>query len=84
MLTSTLRNVGGSVMVAIPKPVLESLGLSANEKVALRIEAGHLVIEPRNRPHYTLAALLAECDAEAPMTELDDWQDAAAIGREAI
>jgi antitoxin ChpS len=85
MLTSTLRSVGGSIMMAIPKPVLESLGLAANEKVALRIEDGHLIVEAHRRPKYTLTELLAQCDANAPLAvDIRDWDEAEAIGREVI
>jgi hypothetical protein len=35
MLLTTLRTVGGSVMFAIPKPILEGLGLSAKTISAL-------------------------------------------------
>jgi putative transposase len=37
MLFSTLRTVGGSVMFAIPEPILDGLGLSANTQVGLSI-----------------------------------------------
>ena len=85
MLTSTLRAVGGSVMLAIPKPVLESLGLSANEKVGLRIDAGVLVVEPRPRTRFTLAELLAQCDANAPESGHDlEWEQTEPVGREII
>lgn len=85
MLTATLRNLGGSVMVTIPKAILEGLGLSANEKVGLRIEAGCLVIEPHPRPKYTLAELVAQCEPEAePANELREWDKAQPVGREVI
>jgi antitoxin ChpS len=85
MLTSTLRNVGGSVMMAIPKSVLDGLGLSANTKVALSIEQGRLVVEARPRPKYTLAELLAECDPTAPEADREDaWDSMEPIGREVL
>ena len=80
MLTSTLRNVGGSVMVAIPKPILDSLGLTANAKVDLQVEAGRLIIQPRSKPRYALADLLAECDADA--SDDDAWPEMERVGRE--
>jgi antitoxin ChpS len=80
MTTSTLRNVGGSVMMTIPKPLLDGLGLAANEKVTLHIVDGKLVVEPRSRPRYTLAALLAE---GTPVQD-QDWDEAPATGREEI
>lgn len=85
MLTSTLRTVGGSVMMAIPKPVLDSMGLGPNVKVALRIEEGRLVVEPRPRPRYSLAELLAQCDADAPLSEeARAWDEAPSVGGEAL
>ena len=84
MITSTLRNVGGSVMLAIPKTLLEALGLSANAKVALSVDQGRLVIEPRPRPKYTLAELLAECDPAAPESpDEKEWEELRPVGREA-
>lgn len=85
MLTATLRAVGGSVMVAIPKPILEGLSLAANEKVALRVDAGRLVIEKRSRPRYTLDELLAACEPDADQDAVErDWDDTAPVGREVI
>ena len=85
MLTSTLRTVGGSVMLAIPKPVLEGLGLGPNEKVALRVEEGRLVVEPRPKPRYSLAELVAQCDLDAPVSEeARAWDEAPAVGGEAL
>ena len=83
MPMSTLRNVGGSVMMAIPKSVLEGLELAANTKVALSVEHGRLVVEARPKPKYTLAELLAQCDPTAPESaEECEWQDMAPVGRE--
>ena len=85
MLTSTLRNVGGSVMMAIPKSVLDGLGLAANTKVGLSIEQGRLVVEARPRPKYTLAELLAQCDPTAPEAEQDEaWETMEPVGREVL
>ncbi|MFM9861300.1 AbrB/MazE/SpoVT family DNA-binding domain-containing protein [Pseudoxanthobacter sp. M-2] len=85
MLTSTLRTVGGSVMMTIPKAILEGLGLAANEKVALHIEHGKLVVEPRPRPRYALADLIAQCDPTAPEdSEQRDWDKAQPVGREVL
>lgn len=85
MLTSTLRTVGGSIMMAIPKPVLEGLGLAANEKVALHIDAGRLVVEPRPRPRYTLEELVAGCDMSADTdAAIREWDTAEPVGREVI
>lgn len=73
MLTSTLRNVGGSVMLAMPKSVLEGLGLAANTKVALSIDNGRLVVQAQPRPKCTLGELLDQAirrRRRAPMKPL--------------
>ena len=84
MLTSTLRTVGGSVMLAIPKSVLDGLGLAANEKVELRLDEGRLVIEPRRRPKYTLDELVAQCTPVEVDAEMQEWDEAQPIGLEII
>ncbi len=85
MHEATLRTVGGSVMVAIPKAVLEALGLQANTKVGLTLDDGRLVIEPSPRRRYTLDELLAQCDPDAPMSQEDqDWLRDPPVGREAF
>ncbi|WP_044559620.1 AbrB/MazE/SpoVT family DNA-binding domain-containing protein [Azospirillum sp. B4] len=85
MLTSTLRNVGGSVMLAIPKSLLEGLGLAANTKVSLTVDQGKLVVEPRPRPKYSLAELMAQCDPNAPPSgDVQEWQEAPSVGGEVL
>lgn len=85
MFTTTLRTVGGSVMFAIPKSMLQGLGLQANQQVGVSIADGRLVVEPKVRPRFALADLLADCDFELPITAEDrDWLDAAPVGREVI
>lgn len=85
MAVSTLRNVGGSVMMAIPKSLLDTLGLAANSKLDVTVEDGRLVAVPKTRPKYTLDELLAQCDLDAPMTEEDvAWLNDPPVGREII
>jgi antitoxin ChpS len=85
MLTSTLRTVGGSVMMTIPKAALDLLGLGANDKVVLRVDDGRLVVEARARPRYALADLLAQCDISAEVADdLREWDAAEAVGRETL
>lgn len=85
MFTTTLRTVGGSVMFAIPKPMLEGLGLHANQQVGVSIDDGRLIVEPKVRPRFALAELLAECDFDKPLTAEDrEWLDAPAVGGEII
>ena len=61
-----LRKVGGSIMLAVPPALLDVLFLKPGAQVGLSIESGRLVVEPQDRPRYSLAELLAQCDPKAP------------------
>ncbi|NKN34931.1 AbrB/MazE/SpoVT family DNA-binding domain-containing protein [Agrobacterium sp. a22-2] len=85
MAVSTLRTVGGSVVMTIPKSVLESLGLQANTRLEVTAEEGRIVAAPRKRPKYTLEELVAQCDPDAPFSEEDlEWLNDPPVGREVI
>jgi antitoxin ChpS len=85
MATSTLRNVGGSVMMTIPKAVVDKLGLTGSTKVEVTAEDGRLVAVPHKQPKYTLEELLAQCDFDAPWSEAErEWMDAPSVGNEII
>jgi antitoxin ChpS len=83
MLLTTLRSVGGSVMFAIPKPILEGLGLSPNTQVGLSVSEGRLIVEPHPKPRFTLSELIGQCDLSAAATEESQaWLQAEPMGRE--
>ena len=85
MAVSTLRNVGGSVMMTIPKPLLETLGLSANAKVDVTVEDGRLIAVPKARPKYTLEELVAEWTPWPERSaEEQEWLDMPSVGNEVI
>lgn len=85
MHTARLRKVGGSVMLAIPPALLEVLDLEPRAAVDMTVDRGRLVVEPRRRPRYTLADLLAQCDRDAPISEEDmAWANSSAVGDEII
>ena len=85
MHTTHLRKVGGSVMLAIPRAVLDVLGLRPGAKVGIAIERGRLVVEPPKRPRYTLDELLAQCDSRARRRKEErEWLDNKPVGRELI
>ena len=85
MLKVHLRKVGGSVMLAVPRMILESLNLDAGSVVDLALEDGRLVVGPERRPRYTLAELLAQCDATAADLEGERaWTAGPLSGRELI
>ena len=85
MHTTNLRKVGGSVMLAVPPAFLDQLHLQAGAMVGLAIDHGRLVVEPKPRPRYTLAELLAASDCSQPLSVQDrEWIDAPAVGGELI
>lgn len=83
MIAATLRRVGGSVVLAIPKRILELVHLQPGSQVNIDVQDGKLVVEPKKRSRYTLAELMAQCDLSQPMgTEEREWLDAPAVGAE--
>lgn len=75
MQTTTLRKVGGSIMLTVPSPLLAELRLSAGSMVALEIEGKTLIVKPSRR-RYTAEELIAEYDASSPLTEEErEWLD---------
>ena len=85
MHTTNLRKVGGSIMLAVPPALLDILHLRPGAKVGLAIQGGRLVVEPQQRPRYTLAELLAQCDPQAPHGQEDrEWLDDQPTGKELI
>ncbi|MDQ5770256.1 MAG: AbrB/MazE/SpoVT family DNA-binding domain-containing protein [Candidatus Thiothrix sulfatifontis] len=86
MTTATLRTVGNSVAVVIPKQWLSMLGLEAGAKVEMSIEGGKLTLQPKSatrRKKYKLADLLSKCDPSAPIpTAVTEWDNLPATGNE--
>lgn len=72
-------------MLAVPPAFLEQLHLQVGATVGLAINRGRLVVEPKTRPRYTLAELLAASDYSQPQsTEEREWIDAPAVGGELL
>jgi antitoxin ChpS len=85
MHTTSLRKVGGSVMLAIPPALLDVLHLQPGSMVGLTVDNGRLVVEARPRPRYTLNELLAQCNPKAPRSKEDrEWLNSKPVGRELI
>jgi antitoxin ChpS len=85
MHTTNLRKVGGSVMLAVPPAILELLHLQAGATVSVTVDSGRLIVEPKPRPRYTMADLLAASDYSQPQPpEEREWVDAPAVGREPL
>ncbi len=66
MAAATLRQSGGSVILAIPKALLEALGLGANSKVELGIQGRSLTVTPG----FSIEDLVAQIGPEGDPHEL--------------
>ncbi|MBS1017031.1 antitoxin [Acetobacter persici] len=85
MHTTNLRRVGGSVMLALPRALLDVLQLGEGATVGVAVDNGRLVIEPQTRPRFTMEELLAASDYSQPQpAEEREWVDAPAVGKEVI
>jgi antitoxin ChpS len=85
MYTTNLRKVGGSIMLAVPPALLNILHLRPGAKVGLAVQSGRLVVEPQQRPRYTLDELLAQCNPRARRSKEErEWLDGKPVGGELI
>jgi antitoxin ChpS len=82
----TLRNLGGSVVMAVPKKILSLARLDAGSTVDVSVENGRLIVQPREKPQYTLAELLSRCRRSdlAPQRKERSWLRGSAAGREML
>ena len=85
MRTTTLRKVGGSVMLAVPPAFLDLLRLRAGATVGIGVEGNRLVVEASPRPRYRLDDLLDQCGAAGEINAEDrEWLDAKPLGDELL
>lgn len=84
MTTTSLRKVGGSVMMSVPRAILDQMDLSVGSSVDIGLKHGQMVVEP-SKPKYSLEELLAQCDSSQEISHAErEWMDAPVIGQEAI
>lgn len=79
MYSTTLRRVGGSVMLSIPPALLDMLHMAPGSEVALRIDSGGLLVSAK----YTMAELLARSDFSEDQPDRE-WIDAPSVGGELL
>ena len=85
MHITNLRKVGGSIMLAVPPALLDILQLRPGAKVGLEVQSGRLVVEPQQRPRYTLDELLAQCNPKARRSKEErEWLNDKPAGGELI
>ena len=82
--SATLRQFGSSIGLAIPSQVRAQLGLSFGQPVNIKVVDSGFLVQPVSTPtRYTLAELVAQCDAKAPVSaEITAWRTMKAVGRE--
>lgn len=81
MHSATLRAIGGSVSVTLPRQMLRQLGLEAGQEVEISIDGRSLKLAPK-RPQYSLAQLLRGMKPGDMPTEAG-WDTEPRTGREA-
>lgn len=85
MHSVNLRQVGGSVMLAVPPAVLEMLSLKVGVAVEMDVDRHRLIVQSAKKSQYTLEGLLALCDVKAEISPHDsEWLNDAPIGNEVI
>ncbi len=85
MSNATLRAVGGSVVVALPKQSLERLNLRPGSQVRVEVDRGKVTLTPIAKPRYTLSQLLVKCDFKKKSSpEERAWQSAKPVGKEIL
>ena len=85
MATVTLRSLGGSVVMTVPKKILSLIHLDVGSQVDLSVREGMLLVAPREKPRYTLRELLARCDEHSWSLNREDraWLSTGPVGKEA-
>jgi len=72
-------------MLAVPPALLDVLGLQPGTEVGIGVERGRLVVEPQQRPRYTLQELLSQCNPKAQRRKQDkEWLSDKPAGRELL
>ena len=86
MATATLRKLGGSVVMTVPRKVLALVDLDAGAEVKLSVENGRLVVSPQGRPKYRLADLLRASRGKKLRLAAADrrWLNDGPVGKELI
>ena len=82
MPSATLRNLGGSIAIALPKKLLSTLGLSSGSEVDIAIKDGSMIISPLKKK-YTLEEMIAGMEI-GDLPSDTDWENAPVAGKEVL
>ena len=76
LIQSTLRKMGNSTGMILPKPILDQLGLASGAKVELRVEDGEVIARPAKRKvREGWEEAAKRIGAEGLTDEERDWLD---------
>jgi antitoxin MazE len=76
-MQTSLRKMGNSTGMILPKPILKALGVSTGTIVELRVEKGEVIGRPLSLPEHESWAEDAARIGALPLTEEEqDWMDA--------
>ena len=84
-MQTSLRKVGGSIMMALSPAFLKELKIASGSMVDVALLEGHLVVRPITKSKYKLTDLLAKCDTKAKMPrEVKQWLELVPVGNEIV
>ena len=84
MYEGVLREVDGSVLVALPRALLDKLKIGANSAVTIDIDGGGIVLRPRGQPRYSLVDLIEASEEHAASFADDEWVSGPPLGQELL
>ncbi len=84
MPVTNLRQVGGSVMMAVPRAFLDQLHLTAGAPVGIRLDGDRMVVEAKPAPRYTLEELIAVGPVPARTAQDHAWLGDSPMGGELL
>lgn len=81
----TVRKLGNSIGFTLPASLARQLHLTVGQQLDVRTEKGNLIVAIPERPRYSRAQLLAQCDPKAPApVDMSIWDSIAPVGAEVV
>lgn len=82
MPSAILRNLGGSIAIALPKKLLSTLGLSSGSAVDISVKDGSVIISPLKKK-YTLEEMTAGMEM-GDLPSDAEWENTPVAGKEML
>lgn len=79
-MLQTLRKVGDSLIITVPKAFIDQNGLGEGSQVELHLLGNKMTVEAPTRRRYKLADLMAEMPQGLPCIE--GWDEMPSVGLE--